>query len=375
MSKDIAGPKLCLVAWSSFFPSRWETALYIRERYKVQFAVVAPPRAKVPPVYDPSGYLSPSSAGLKNCPPFVTLISLNNAEHPSSGFKTAELRAFLDRYKPDLIWIHDEALSQTTLSICKWYWLSRKAKIYTPAHSHLQRLAIGLRDIKNWVLLQRITGFMARSTWAVTQVHKDFRIPLKKIFVTYHANLAVNRSARPRPDHRQFRIGFAGRLAPEKGTSVLLEALDMLPSDIRLFTAGSGEEDVMRSLEAHPRVHHMGLLPELSELFSEIDLLIVPSLTTPTWREQFGRVIAEAFSCGIPVVGSDSGAIPEVVGNGGLIYPERSAKALSDHILKLYSDRDLYRQLSANGKRRFAMYFSVEASARRLASIFNLRPR
>lgn len=375
MSRNDKGPKLCLVAWSSFFPPRWETALYVQERYMVRFAVVAPPQAKVPLVYDPSGYLSPSSAGLKNCPPFVTLISLNNAEHPNSGFKTAELRAFLDSYKPDVIWIHDTALSQTTLSICRWYWFSRRPKIYTPAHSHLQRLGKGLRDIKNWVLLHRITGFMARSTWAVPQVREDFRIPLKKIFVTYHANLAVKKSARPRPDHHQFRIGFAGRLAPEKGISVLLEALDMLPSDIRLFTAGSGEEDVMRSLEAHPRVHHMGLLPGLSELFSEIDLLIVPSLTTPTWREQFGRVIAEAFSCGTPVVGSDSGAIPEVVGNGGLIYPERSAKRLSDQILKLYSDRDLYRQLSANGKRRFAMYFSVEASARRLASLFNLRPK
>lgn len=356
-------------------PSRWQTVLYIRERYDVDFAVVAPPRAKISPVYDASGYLTPASVGLDDCPDFVTLIPLKDVERPTFGFDERKLKAFLDRYRPDLIWIHGEPLQQVTRDICKWYFFSRKPKIYQAACDNYQHLGRGCRAIKNWLLLQRITGFLANSKSTAHSVEKDLKISRKKIFVTYLPNLPVERVSKPRSTNREFRIGFMGRLVREKGIMLLLEALDLLPSKIKLFTAGAGEEYILRRLLANPRVHHMGLLQDPSVLFSEIDLLVVPSLTTPKWKEQFGRVIAEAFSCGIPVVGSDSGSIPDVVGDGGLIYPERSPKALADRILKVYSDKELYQRLSANAKMRFEKYFSVEAHAQRLANIFNLRLR
>ena len=58
--------------------------------------------------------------------------------------------------------------------------------------------------------------------------------------------------------------------------------------------------------------------------YAQLDVLVLPSHTTPTWKEQFGRVIVEALWCGVPVVGSDSGEIPwliELTG-GGLVFPE-----------------------------------------------------
>ncbi len=368
-------PRLCLVSPAAFLPSRWQTVQYIRKMYNVDFTVVAPPRAKITLVYDSSGYLTPRSAGLQDCPSFVTLIPLNDVEHPHSGFKAAALRAFLDKYRPDLIWIHGPALGQDTRNICKWYFFSRRPQIFQAVSEHYHRLGSGLPAIKNWILLQRITGFLPRSNSAVPGVKKNLRIPTRKIHPTYHANIAVEKSSKPQVNNDVFKIGYAGRLVPEKGIFLLLDALDLLPPNIRLFTAGAGTENVIRSLRTHPRVCHLGLLQDLSRLFSEIDILVVPSLTIPTFKEQFGRVIAEAFSCGIPVVGSDSGSIPEIVGEEGLIYPERSPQALSDRILELYANQALYRQLSANAIKRFERYFSVEASAKRLASIFNLRPR
>ncbi|RPF47023.1 glycosyltransferase involved in cell wall biosynthesis [Thermodesulfitimonas autotrophica] len=368
-------PKVCLVSWTSFMPSRWQTVLYIRERYDVDFAVVAPPRAKISPVYDASGYLTPASVGLKDCPDFVTLIPLKDVERPASGFDETKLKAFLDHYKPDLLWIHGEPLQQVTRQICRWYFFSCSPRIYQAAVDNYQHLGRGPRAIKNRLLLHRITGFLASSKSTAYALEKDLKISRKKVFVTYLPNLPVERVSKPRSTNREFRIGFAGRLAPEKGILILLEALDFLPSEIKLFTAGAGEEYILHRLLANPRVHHMGLLQGLSALFSEIDLLVVPSLTTPRWKEQFGRVIAEAFSCGIPVVGSDSGSIPDVVGEGGLIYPEGSARALANRILEVYSDNDLYQRLSTNARVRFEEHFSVAGHARRLANIFNLSPR
>ena len=69
-----------------------------------------------------------------------------------------------------------------------------------------------------------------------------------------------------------------------------------------------------------------------------MDALVLMSETTPTWKEQFGRVIVEAQACGTPVIGSDSGAIPDVVGKGGWIVEERKAHRLAELLSRLVAD-------------------------------------
>ena len=74
---------------------------------------------------------------------------------------------------------------------------------------------------------------------------------------------------------------------------------------------------------------------EVAAQMSEMDVLVLPSRTTPVWKEQFGRVLAEAMACRVPVVGSDSGAIPEVIGDAGLTFPEGDADALAERLGRL----------------------------------------
>jgi glycosyltransferase involved in cell wall biosynthesis len=69
-----------------------------------------------------------------------------------------------------------------------------------------------------------------------------------------------------------------------------------------------------------------------------MDCLVVPSRSTPTWKEQFGRVIVEAFLSGVPVVGSSSGSIPELIGNDGVVFPEGDGGALADALRHLLQD-------------------------------------
>jgi glycosyltransferase involved in cell wall biosynthesis len=87
-----------------------------------------------------------------------------------------------------------------------------------------------------------------------------------------------------------------------------------------------------------------------------MDLLAAPSLTTAKWREQFGRMIVESFACGVPVVASDSGEIPHVVGDAGIVVPEGRTPAWSAAIAALIDDSARRSELARLGRARAERY-------------------
>jgi glycosyltransferase involved in cell wall biosynthesis len=93
-----------------------------------------------------------------------------------------------------------------------------------------------------------------------------------------------------------------------------------------------------------------------------LDVLVLPSVTTPTWKEQFGRVLVEAMACGTPVIASDSGAGPSVVGEPDLIFPERQPLMLRCRVDSLLSNPGLWAKARAYGLER-ARDFTWESVA------------
>jgi glycosyltransferase involved in cell wall biosynthesis len=118
-------------------------------------------------------------------------------------------------------------------------------------------------------------------------------------------------------------LGYLGRISEEKGIDLMLALVDKLHSDgidVNLVVAGAGPlEHILRD---NPRVKFLGSIPhnEAYKFYEEIDAFILPSQTRTFWKEQFGRVIIESIASGKPVVGSSSGAIPEVLGNLKMPY-------------------------------------------------------
>jgi len=98
------------------------------------------------------------------------------------------------------------------------------------------------------------------------------------------------------------------------------------------------------------------------------DLFVLPSLPTQGWIEQFGYVLAEALACGVPVIGSDTGAIPEVVGDGSRIYPAGDASALADRILQV--SKRPHAALAAAARARAVKLFSSEKLASDLSGFY-----
>ncbi len=184
----------------------------------------------------------------------------------------------------------------------------------------------------------------------------------------------------PRPRERSdgtFLIGYIGRLVLYKGIGLLIEALAGLPDACRLRIIGSGpDEGELRRLATERgvagRVEFLPAIPttEVPASLAEMDVLALPSLTQPNWIEQFGRILIEAMSCGVPVVGSNSGEIPNVVGDAGVVIPEDDIEALRDVLGRLARQPTDREALARAGRTRVLERFTQEQVARKVAEAY-----
>ena len=165
----------------------------------------------------------------------------------------------------------------------------------------------------------------------------------------------------------RFVIGYVGRLLYMKGLDTLLEAAATLDFDYRLLMVGRGEykPELVKLVDAlgiAKRIVWVDSVPpeNVPEYINCMDTLVLPSRTTPGWVEFFGRVLVEGMVCGVPVIGSNSGEIPNVVGDAGLIFPEEDVRALADRLRQMAQDESLRTQLR-RGRSDLELYAGPEA--------------
>jgi len=174
-----------------------------------------------------------------------------------------------------------------------------------------------------------------------------------------------------------FTVGYVGRLVERKGLMDMIEALRLCKAPVTMVFVGTGNFEAA----LHERVRELGLgdrvrflparpLPELPPVMNALDAFILPSWTVPTWKEQFGRVIIEAHACETPVIGSDSGAIPDVIGEGGLIYPERNPRKLAEAIMELEANPARRREMGAAGRAHVEANYTWAQVAARMRDIY-----
>lgn len=175
-----------------------------------------------------------------------------------------------------------------------------------------------------------------------------------------------------------FVIGYAGRLVPEKGVDVLLRALAQLPPTARLHLRGAGPElPHLRALAAELRVSERvrfdPLLPstQMPAYYHSLACLVLPSRTRPNWKEQFGRVLIEAMACGVPVIGSTCGEIPNVLGEAGLVFPEGDATALAAQLTRLLNTPAQRAAMAQAGRARVLEHFTHRHIAEQTAAVYS----
>lgn len=184
------------------------------------------------------------------------------------------------------------------------------------------------------------------------------------------------RTTRP-PTQPALAIGYVGRLVEEKGLEILLHAASQLSGPWTLQILGSGPErerleKMTQWLGIAPRVTFDQKLPSthLPHYFSGLDVLVLPSLTRPNWKEQFGRVLIEAMACDVITLGARSGAIPEVIGDAGLTFGEGSVEELQQQLQQLIDDVSLREALRQKGRQRVKDHYTQAAIARNTVKVY-----
>jgi glycosyltransferase involved in cell wall biosynthesis len=294
--------------------------------------------------------------------------------YPTLG---AHIRAF----KPDIVHIDEEpynlatwhALYHARRAGAKTLFFSWQniARRYPPPFGWGERWTLGAADYA-------IAGTeSAAEVWRA----KGYRGKLA-VIAQFGTDPALFQPAQTRPE-RPFTVGYFGRLVEEKGIAVLLRAAAQLQSDWRLILLGGGPQRdelarLAEDLGVAERVEFRAQVPStaMPAQYHDLDVLALPSLTRPNWKEQFGRVLVEAMASGIPVVGSKSGAIPDVIGDGGLVVPEGDANALAAALHRLCADPALRADLGGRGRARAIDHFTHESVAAATVEVYRemMRP-
>jgi L-malate glycosyltransferase len=178
----------------------------------------------------------------------------------------------------------------------------------------------------------------------------------------------------------EFVIGFVGRFVEEKGILTLIEAIASLNEfSWKLLLLGRGilKETILEKSTAagiSDRLIIVESVPhdEVSRYINLMNVLVLPSETTYKfktlsavgWKEQFGHVLIEAMACRVPVIGSNSGEIPNVVDDAGLIFPEGDAIALKECLQKLITNPDLAQNIAQKGFDRTMAKYTNHALAK-----------
>jgi glycosyltransferase involved in cell wall biosynthesis len=279
----------------------------------------------------------------------------------------------LREFKPDVIDIWEEPWSRVSVQVCRLRdRLLPRAKIVFETEQNIDKtLPVPFEGYRAYTLAHADFA-VGRSAEAVDVIRrKGYGGPSETIPNAVDADLfrPLDRDACKRDLKLSgFVVGYAGRLVPEKGLVDLIEAVGRCPADVNLLIAGEGP--LRNTLPDRARIFSNLPLADLPPLMNAMDVLVLPSRTTPRWKEQFGRVLIEANACGTPVIGSDSGAIPDVVGRGGLIVPERNPPALAAAILQLRDDPARRRALGEAGRGQVLQHYTWQRVAERMREIY-----
>jgi glycosyltransferase involved in cell wall biosynthesis len=271
------------------------------------------------------------------------------------------------RRRPDLIDVHEEPASLAALEVLVLRALLgvRAPLTMYSAQNIYKRYPPPFHWIERWAFRAAKAIYCCNTEAAEVLAAKGYRGAMPVIGLgidTARFAPAQHTAARP------FTVGYVGRLESHKGVAVLIDALTQVPSaELRVVGAGPDRtrlEERAGALGSRVRFVDFVDHASLPGLYRTFDVVAIPSLPTPRWKEQFGRVAVEAMASGVPVVASADGSLPEVVGPGGILVPPGDPDALADAINQLLEHPEL-RDNYARAGREWVSRYSWEAVADR----------
>ena len=300
----------------------------------------------------------------------VRTVSLTSERNCSTYFVHRLRRELLD-FNPDIIFpVHESYQLLQSIIWRKLFAPRARLPFFTmDVHPRTARLALSfnpkkmLLNILNWsswwLVRHGTDAAMCHYPGIEQQIRQDgYRQPvLIKTQIGVDEDVFLPETAERKAVRTQlgldgFVVGFVGRVTVDKGILDIASAMSRLPKDVRLMVVGDGPdrtqvEEMATRAGWRDRLHLIGYVPfqDVARFTRAMDCLVAGSRTTETWTDTFPLVVAQAMATGIPVVGSDSGAIPFQLGGQGLVFDEGDADAIAAHILSLRNDPALCKRM------------------------------
>lgn len=297
---------------------------------------------------------------------------------------------YFKRHQPDYDIVHDnQSLCYGTLQLQKM----DVPVITTIHHPITSDLRIALQSADTWklrLLIKRWHSFLKMQKKVVRQLDNlvtvsrasrqdiatDFGISETKLNIVHNGIDTGMFRPIPSIEPDEFNVmATASADVPLKGLDYLIRAISILTDEIpelKLTVLGKLKEDgttakLIKELGLESRIHfHSGLSSqEVAELYANASCAVVPSI-----YEGFGLPAGEAMACGVPVISTNGGALPEVVGDAGITVPTRDHLALADAIRTLLTDSNLKHSLAAKGRARILDLFSWEVASGDMVQLY-----
>lgn len=302
----------------------------------------------------------------------------------SGYFFSGKIFNVLKTFKPDIIHIEEEPWSFVSLQIVLLSKiLGLKSKIVFFTWENIKRKYRILNNIAENYFLKRADYAIAGNNEAKdVLIQKGFNKEKISVIPQLGVNTVKfkkNDSSRLRSKLgiKEFTIGFIGRFVEEKGIYTLFNAYLRLKDKAQLLLIGNGQlkGEIKALIDKYNLSSRVIIVEsvnhsEIPEYMNCLDVLVLPSLTTSSWKEQFGHVIIEAFACEIPVIGSSSGAIAEVIGDAGLIFKEGNADDLQEKLELLINNEQERKKLAEHGRKRAEEYYTNKKIAEQTYNLY-----
>ncbi len=308
--------------------------------------------------------------------------------YPHRSFYLASLKKILHEFKPDIIHLFQEPYSlfagqtvllrnlfspKSKLIFITWENLNHKKYpfLFAPLYKFMESYtyknsdcATPITHTAKEVLQQR--GFQGEChvmSWGI-----DLDLFQKKNVDKLKQDLNLNGA---------FTIGFIGRFVEEKGILDLLKAASELPGNTKILLIGDGPlqadlPQIADDLDLKDRLKIINTVSssEITSYINCLDLLVLPSRASSYWKEQLGRVLIEAMACEVPVIGSDSGEIPYVIGDAGLVFRSGDHFDLRKKIEMIRSGQIDVSSLVKKAKKKIAHKYSWKPIAKNLHQLY-----
>ncbi len=298
------------------------------------------------------------------------------------------------KFQPDIIHIEYDPF----VPIFWQMWLAKKlfansSKIVCTVKQNTYTKLGPLTIFKDFIakkLIKTIDAFIAVNT-GVASIYQS-RFGVKKDKIRYITQVGVDSKLFEPPSistKMKFRekyllnekglvVGFCGRFVEEKGIKELVEGIRLarkkLNRNLELLLVGGGslEQYLVEKSKKYSWLHVFSTVPhaQVSEFLKTLDIFVLPPRVTKYHVEHDAHALLEALSVGLPCIGTESGVIPEILKNTGIVIKPENPNAIANSIIKLCKNKKLRRYYGKAGRKRVEMLYSNESVAQMTFNVY-----